>query len=778
MKYQEPSESIRRLIEVAPTPFISLSPDDAWLLILQPPGYPSISDFARPELRLAGIRIDPATYGKSRAPYFSDVYLIHAGTFKEYRITGLPSPLRLERFQWSPNGRYVAFTYNTGTAIELWAIDLQTITAERIPGALLNDTLPGTRFQWLPDSSGLLYCSKSEQSGEPPVPPSVPEGPLVQENEGMAAPVRTYQDLLRSPYDEQLFDFYCTAPLIRTDLAGNKEPILQPAVFLSFSISPNGKYILTEKIVRPYSYLVPLDRFACEVDVHSLQGQKVRHLASLPVAEDIPKGFSSVRKGPRYFEWRADAEAEIWWVEALDDGDAGREVPFRDRLYALMAPFTQHPQAKCDLEFRFESIEWFNDETAIIEQSWWDTRRKITAVFAPANPQDSWTVLFDRSFEDAYSDPGNFLVRPAGNGKYILQDDGTGKVFFLSGSGATPEGNQPFLDSISLPSGNKNRLWQCSGNKYEIPYYFSLKQGKKIILRRESPSEPPNYHILDLETLKEYPITSFGHPYPQLRNIRKEMIRYTREDGVPLSGMLYLPFQEKEKNRNLPLLIWAYPQEYKDAASAGQVKDSPYRFPWLSWASPLFFLVKGYAVLDNPSLPIIGEGDTEPNDTYIEQLIAGARAAINYLVSTGVADPKRIAIGGHSYGAFMAANLLAHSTLFSAGIARSGAYNRTLTPFGFQSEERTLWEAPDTYIRMSPFMYAHQIKAPLLLIHGEVDSNSGTFPMQSERFYAALKGNGATARLVLLPHENHLYRARESILHMLWEMEMWLEKWV
>jgi len=778
MNYQIPSESIVKLVDVTPPPFISLSPDDQWLLILQPPGYPSIADLAKPELRLAGIRFDPTTYGKSKASYFTGLLRINLETLTGHPVTGLPEPLHLERFQWSPDGRYLAFTQNTGTSIELWFIDLTSGTASRIPGALLNDTMPGTRFQWLPDSKSILYCGFPDERGHPPSAPPVPLGSVVQETEGKAAPVRTYQDLLRSPYDEALFDFYCTSLLVRTNLQGKKETILPPAIYLSFSLSPDGQYLLAEKIVKPYSYLVPLDRFACEADIYTAGGKHVRHLSSLPPAEDIPKGFSSVRTGPRGYEWRADVPAELWWVEALDDGDANREAPFRDRLFSLAAPFKGEPIAKYDLELRFDGMEWFSEDIAIVEQSWWDTRRKITARIAPSHPADSWQVLFDRSFEDAYSDPGNFIVRPARNGKYVLQDDGTGTVFFLSGLGASPEGNRPFIDRIHLPTGKKTRLWQCTGKKYEVPYYLSVKNKLKMIIRRESPSDPPNFFLIDPELGSEHPVTHVEHPYPGLKNIRKEMIRYKRADGIDLTGMLYLPYEEEEKNAGLPVLIWAYPQEYKTATAAGQVKDSSFRFPWISWASPLFFLMKGYAILDNPSLPIIGEGDAEPNDTYVEQLVAGAQAAIDKLVSMGVADPEKIAVGGHSYGAFMAANLLAHSRLFAAGIARSGAYNRTLTPFGFQSEERTLWDAPETYIKMSPFMHAHQIKTPLLLIHGEADNNSGTFPMQSERFYTALKGNGGTARLVLLPHENHMYRARESILHMLWEMEKWLEKYL
>jgi dipeptidyl aminopeptidase/acylaminoacyl peptidase len=299
-----------------------------------------------------------------------------------------------------------------------------------------------------------------------------------------------------------------------------------------------------------------------------------------------------------------------------------------------------------------------------------------------------------------------------------------------------------------------------------------------VLTRRESVQEPPNYFYHNLEKNRTVQLTGFPHPTPQLKGITKELIRYNRDDGLKLTARLYLPDGYTTADGPLPMVMWAYPREYKSADAAGQVTDSPYRFIRTSWSSPVVWLLRGYAVLDYPSMPIIGEGDEEPNDSFIEQLVAGAKAAIDEVVRRGVADPERIAIGGHSYGAFMTANLLAHSDLFRAGIARSGAYNRSLTPFGFQSEDRTFWEAPETYFAMSPFMHADKVDEPILLIHGEADNNSGTYPMQSERFYNALKGHGAICRLVMLPHESHGYRARESALHVLYETDRWLEKYV
>jgi dipeptidyl aminopeptidase/acylaminoacyl peptidase len=349
---------------------------------------------------------------------------------------------------------------------------------------------------------------------------------------------------------------------------------------------------------------------------------------------------------------------------------------------------------------------------------------------------------------------------------------------YLSGQGASPSGSMPFLDEMEIKTLKTTRKWQCQAPYYEIFYSFLDPTADRILTSRESNSEQPNYFIRDLKRKNISQFTSFPHPFPQLENIQQEQIRYKRDDGIELTATLYLPSGFKKGSQSLPVLMWAYPEEFVDANLASQVKDSPNRFTRPSRLSPVLWITRGYAVLDRMGMPIVKQDTLEPNDTFIEQLVSNAKAAVDYLVDTGIADPNRIAIGGHSYGAFMAANLLAHTDLFAAGIARSGAYNRTLTPFGFQGEERNLWQAPETYLRMSPFMYAHKILAPILFIHGEDDNNSGTFPMQTERMYSAIKGHGGTARMVILPFEGHGYRARQSILHSVWEMDCWLEKYL
>jgi dipeptidyl aminopeptidase/acylaminoacyl peptidase len=477
-------------------------------------------------------------------------------------------------------------------------------------------------------------------------------------------------------------------------------------------------------------------------------------------------------------EWRADSPATLSWAEAQDGGDPRAEAAVRDRLFMLPAPFDHPPVAIASLAMRFRSIVWGNDEIALVSEWRWKDRRMREWRYAPARPTEKPQLLSDRSLEDRYHDPGIPVLRHNSAGRRVLKIGEQGKSLLFIGQGASPEGDRPFLDRLDLGTLKMARLWRSEAPYYEEPVEVLDDRGERMITRRETVSIQTNYFLRDLSRKSSTALTQFPHPTPQLAQAKKELLRYQRADGVKLTATLYTPPNYSRQDGPLPMLMWAYPIEFKSADAAGQVTTSPHRFLRVSTGSPLFWLARGYAILDNPTFPIVGEGEKESNDTYVQQLVEGAKAAVNEVVLRGVADPERIAIGGHSYGAFTTANLLAHSDLFRAGIARSGAYNRTLTPFGFQREERTFWDAPETYMKMSPFTYANQIDEPLLMIHGMEDNNSGTFPIQSERLFAALKGFGRTARLVLLPHESHGYRARESVLHVLWETDQWLEKYV
>ena len=774
--YRMPPPEIAALADAPLTPAPIVSPDGRWILLAEAPPLLTIADLAQPELKLAGLRFNPQTGDQTRPPYYRSIRLQPIAGGEARAVAGLPANARIRMLTWAPDSSRFAFTVGTDEGVALWVVDRATLAAKRLGSFRLNATHPSKTFHWLSDSRTLLVRMRAPQ-GSAPAAKSVPSGPVIQESAGRRATARTYQDLLKNPADADVFEYHIQSQLAYIDLDGNVTPVGAGGAIGAFEPSPDGHYLIAEVIHRPFSFIVPENRFPRRVEIWSRDGKLARQIADLPLAEEVPVDFSAVRTGPRNFGWRGDRPATAFWVEAQDKGDPRVQAEIRDRLYTLEAPFSVGPRELSATALRFSDVEWGSDDVALVSESWWKTRRTRTWRIHPGNPSAAPQLLVDRSFEDRYADPGRPETRRNQWGAEVLYLAHNGRTLFLFGEGASPEGDRPFVDELDLASGKTTRLWRSEGPVYELPY--ELLDDRRLLTRRESVSEPPNFYLRDLRTKKTTQLTSFPHPTPQLAAATKELIRYQRKDGVQLTGTLYLPpGYDPKKDGPLPVLMWAYPQEFKSADAAGQVQDSPYRFIRVSSGSPLFWLVRGYAILDDPSIPIIGEGDREPNDTYVEQLVAGAQAAVDELVRRGVGERNRMAIGGHSYGAFMTANLLAHSDLFRAGIARSGAYNRTLTPFSFQAEERTFWDATETYMKMSPFTYAHKINEPILLIHGIDDNNTGTFPIQSERLYQALAGLGGTARLVMLPAESHGYRARESVMHMLWEMDQWLEKHV
>jgi dipeptidyl aminopeptidase/acylaminoacyl peptidase len=765
------------IVDAQPTPVVRLDPKREWMVLAMRPSLPSIAELSEPELRLAGLRINPRTNGPSRARGFTSLTLRKLSDLSERPVTGLPDKASISFVNWSPDGRMFAFTVTREDHIELWVADAASARGRRLGTQSLN-ALYGVPYMWLSDSKTIVAKMIPENRGTIPEKSPVPQGPVVQENMGGRAPGRTYQDMLTGPHDELVFEHYMAAQLALVTIDGKTTPIGAAGMISSMQPSPDAKYMLVETIHRPFSYTMELDRFPNRIEVWDRKGTAIHQVADIPLAENVPIAFGSVPTGPREVTWRADAPATLYWAEARDGGDPATEAAIRDEVMMLAAPFNGKPVSLVKFTQRYGGVIWGNDRTALASDWWWKTRHVRTLVIDPANPGSEPRVLFDRSWEDRYNDPGTPVSEPTANGTSVLNFSPDGKSIYLTSEGASPEGNRPFVDQLNIAPGKSERLWRSEAPYYESPITIIDGERLSILTSRETPDQRPNYFMRTPATGEVRQLTNFPHPYPQLAGIQKELIRYERADGVKLTATLYLPAGYTKEQGPLPTLMWAYPQEFKSAAAAGQLTDSPYRFKWMSWGGALPWLTQGYAVLDDPAMPIIGEGDKEPNDTFIEQLVADAKAAIDEGARRGVVDPQRVAVGGHSYGAFMTANLLAHSDLFRAGIARSGAYNRTLTPFSFQSEERSFWEAPKVYIEMSPFTYADKIDEPLLLIHGAADNNPGTFPMQSERLYEAMKGLGGTVRLVMLPNESHGYQARESVLHMLWEMNQWLEKYV
>lgn len=786
--YRLPPAALQAIVDAARAPALSLSPRRDLVAVVQTPPLPAIADVAQPELKLAGLRINPRTCSSSRFSFGADLAFLDVATRKESRIRGLPRDLRLSDLSWSPDQRYLAFSHvalkGARGAVELWVVDIAERKARKLSPQPLSAVL--TRgFNWLPDSSGLLLHWRPAGIGKAPQSSGIPAGPITQDatSDGHVRQLRTYQDLLKSEDDARLFEYYITVQMALVDLHGKTRLVGAPGAFSRTSIAPNGQYILTQSITRPYSYIVPASSFGERLEVRDMHGAVVHTIANLPLEEGLPQGNDAVSEGVRHVSWRADAPASLAWAEAQDGGDPARAVVdgVRDLVLLQAAPFREPPLVLARLTMRYGGIAWGRDDVALINERWHKTRDYKQWMIAPGHLSTPPELIHAGSYEDRYNSPGSPVMRADANGFPRLLI-GAGTTVLLDGAGATPEGDRPFIDRLSLTTKKKERLFQSAAPYFENVAAVLNDDGTLLLTTREAPTERPNYYLRDLSKPEDgqlTALTSYPHPTPQLKEVLKEQIRYVRADGVELTATLMLPpGYDAACDGPLPMLMWAYPQEFKSAGAASQTTGSPYRFNAVSYWGPAAFLAMGYAVLDNPSFPIVGAGDEEPNDSYLPQLVASAEAAVEEVVRRGVADRHRIAIGGHSYGAFMTGNLLAHTRLFRAGIARSGAYNRTLTPFGFQSEERPYWQAPAVYQAMSPFNYADRIKDALLIIHGAEDSNSGTFPLQSERMFQAIKGLGGTARLVMLPNESHAYRARESILHMLYETNAWLEKYV
>jgi dipeptidyl aminopeptidase/acylaminoacyl peptidase len=771
--YQRPPEEIAKLVEAPLTPFVNFSPDKQWMLLLERSDYPTIEELSRPELRIAGLRINPENFGPSRGNYLIGLKAKRLADGQEFEIKNMPSPLLLSSISFSPDSKKIAFLQNNASRIELWIIDMVTLTASKLTERKINNVLGG--FAWLSDSQQLLFAGVPQNLKPLAEKSRVPSGPVVEENLGKKAPSRTYQDLLKNPYDEAAFDYYAQSDLILKNLNGTEKTLSTSAIHMGFAPSPDGKLILTEIVQRPYSYLVPAFYFPQQVTVIDLSGKLVKDIVKIPLLDYIPTGFNATQREPRAHAWRTDKPATLYWAHAQDGGDPKTKADIRDKIFTWDYPFATSPKELISLPLRYSRIAWGNDNTAWVFERWTSERKERVYQINPSTA--SKKILFDRNYEDGYNDPGNVITTQNEFGRPVMLINKDNSVY-MSGAGSSPIGDMPFLDKLDLGSGKKSRLWQCQAPYYET--FTVLLDAKKgtFVTSRESNSENPNYYQRTVGSTKSVALTSFPHPYPQIKDVKKEVLKYKRADGVELTADLYLPPGYKKEQGPLPGLVWAYPREFKSAEVAGQVKGSPHTFTRLSWGGPIYWVMRGYAVLDNASMPIVGEGNAEPNDTYIQQLTASAQAVVDHGAALGVLDPERVGVGGHSYGAFMTANLLAHSDIFKAGIARSGAYNRTLTPFGFQAEERTYWEAPEIYYNMSPFSYADKLKEPILFIHGEADNNSGTFPIQTERFYNAIKGHGGTSRYVVLPYESHGYAAKESIMHTLWEMDTWLEKYV
>jgi dipeptidyl aminopeptidase/acylaminoacyl peptidase len=775
--YQTPASDIVSIIDAPPTPGASPGPGRRFVALVHYESHPPVAHLARPYLALAGLRLDPALGGRQRIRRLTGLSVIALPGGQPRRID-LPAGKSVSVPSWAPDGRRFAVTLDEPDGIAVWVVDAQAATAAEVPGLTVRDVLGGdptsvgSTVRWSRDGSSLLVLG----SPAPPKEPG-PEAiePRVEEVAGKHSQMATFADLLRTEADADVFEALATTVPLRVDpVSGAAAELGPPGLYYHLSESPDGKHLLVHRLQRPFSYRVPFPYFARRVELWSATGQLERVIADLPVSDEVPR--QGVPTGPRMVSFEESVPASLVWTEAQDGGDPRAEAEYRDLIFRLPAPFKSSPQPAVRVKHR--CLGWFDmaaPGNLLVAEHDRDRRWLTSRLVDLAAPDDS-KVIFDHSADEAYNDPGSpmMTVHPDGT-RTVLQD---GNLIYLRGNGASPEGDRPFLDRLELADLQKERLWQSPAGAYEQALGFPGDDREHLLIWHESRTEPPNLAVVRLDGTERIQLTDWPDPHPQLTGMDKRLLKYDRGDGVQLTGMLHLPpGYDPARDGRLPVVIWAYPLDYGDAATAGQVRGTTERFTKLMASDPVWFVLRGYAVLQGATMPVIGDPETM-NDTYVEQITKAAAAHIAALDDLGIADPLRVAVGGHSYGAFMTANLLAHTGLFAAGIARSGAYNRSLTPFGFQTERRNFWEATSVYDRVSPFRYADKIAAPLLLVHGERDANSGTFPIQSERLFQAIQATGGTARLVVLPHESHGYIARESVLHVLAEQFSWLDRWL
>jgi dipeptidyl aminopeptidase/acylaminoacyl peptidase len=830
--YQSPPADLVKILEAPANPITSISPNRQWVLVtVSDPRTVTISDMAdsayylagskiraNPDYRVENIGIRSGTVsgidgkvehqlevpagGRLGSTAWSisgdqlayttvsnggmSVEILDPATGHKRHITASGLSGRIRDLDWSRDGKNLAFTATTPAGTSLWVADIGNGTARRLTPSTLNFTtargniVDDAGCNWLNGKAPLVCRLWPANHGATPRASEVPTGVIVQESYGLSAPARTYEYLLQGPGDEALFDYYFNDQLSLVALDGKITPIGSAGIHTRVTPSPDGSYLLVETVQRPYSYQVPMDVFPSRTEVWNLNGKIVREIRNSHVAEEAPSARDAVVPGIRVVSWRPDVPATLLLVEALDKGNPRTVVPKRDQVSLLSAPFTGTATPFVQTEYRYGGITWVSPTTAFLTDRLSRGARQRLWIIDPSAPGGGTPKLvWDRSAEARYSNPGTwvYVLDPASD-RFVPLRSSDGKYLYLRGDGASPEGDRPFIDRFDLATGKTERLWQSTAPNYEQALQVVDRDANRIITQRESPTDPPNIFLRDLRGKSLTQITKVGDPAPYFANIKSELITYTRSDGVKLSATLYLPPGYDKSQGRLPFFFWAYPREFQSADAASQLAGSPYQFKRPGRQNYLMLLMHGYGVLDGPTMPIVGVNGKEPNDSYIQQLVASAQAAVDKIVDMGVADRDRVAVGGHSYGAFMTVNLLAHSDIFRTGIAESGAYNRSLTPFGFQSEPRTYWEAPEIYNAMSPFNYANKIKVPVLLIHGQRDDNSGTFPIQSERLFAAIKGNGGNVRYVQLPLEPHGYTARETQRHLLWEYINWLDKYV
>jgi dipeptidyl aminopeptidase/acylaminoacyl peptidase len=689
----------------------------------------------------------------------------------------LPADVQLGTVRWSNKGDRVACVVFAKGGADLWIVEAATGNARRLEGVKMYPI--ANVLDWSNDDASLFTALVVNDAGKLPEVSEVPDGPAVRKSAGRATPQRTSRDVLRTTDDQARFQFIVTCQLAWVPVDGSAVKKLgEPVALDRCEMSPDERYVRVNRFVLPAPLGFPSYLFPYKVELWPTAGGAPIAIGDVPL-NDRSAVASVSPLGPHDYTFAPDGQS-LWFASWEDKPGANAQAAVRDtslpppgvdKIFKLSAPFTGTAMEVARSEFPIQGTVFTADGAKLLVAEAYEPRRVERESWLDAKQPSKLNALVYRSTEGVYDDPGRLAMKSDRHADvaWVTAD---GKSFYRMGDGFEADGQRPFLDRCAFAGGKSTRLFQSDLKRLEAPVTVLTPDAKRFITLAQTATEPPNWFARKAGDKKATQVSAFKNPLEALSRATRQQFTFKRDDGVVLNAEVVLPADWKPGSPPLPTLFWIYPNDYRSAAAASQNRTSPNRFPSQSPLNPEVLVTQGYAVV-KPDLAIVGT-----NDQYVAELQRSAKAAVDECVKRGFTDRDRIAVAGHSYGAFSTVNCLAHTKLFRAGWASDGAYNRTLTPFTFQAETRNLWEAKDTYLGMSPFLYANQIDAPLLLMHNQDDTNVGTNPIQSQRLFEALNGLGKTAQLVEYPYEDHGPAAKETVLDYWARALDWIDRYV
>ena len=821
--YVRPPDVIAKLVTAPRHLSVSLtqpSPDRKYFIKEQSNGLPTVSAFGKPHLYFGGLQVDPAA-NRSRTLTTRGAValsLIDAATGTSTNID-VPKGATISSTSWSPDGKQIAFVANFETASHVFVADVATRKSTQVTKTPLLATLV-TSVDWTADGTGIIAVLVPEPRAAQPVKPVVATGPRVQLwTDGKPSPQRNFYSLLEEPYDGDLMEWYVTGQLAVIDVktkAARKVGL--PAMIRSVDMSPNGEYLRVVTMQKPFSYIVQYSSFGVNDEIWDRGGKVVATIEKRPLREAPNDDDDDDDSGERRsLAWIPDGSGMVYIVSdrpARGDSAAAPPAAGRtggrggsgagnnrpDRVIKWNAPFGpgdtttlyRHTGPLSGVAFTDDGKMLFGAGTA-------GGQGEIFALRLD-NPTHKYTIVRQRGYTPSlggrggrgggrggagdslsfYNNPGALLTRRGAAGGQVVMLSSDSAVF-LSGTQYFRDflQNAPraFVDKVDLRTGNKTRLFQSATDAVETVAAPLDDDFSKAIVVRESKAEVANSYLRDMKAGTMTRLTNNTDVTPEFTQAIRKRVVVTRPDGITFVVRVTLPADYREGTR-LPAMFWLYPYEYTSQAEYDRTlrTENVNRFPTGGTRTIEYLATQGYAVA-NFDPPIMGESG-RMNDNYVSDLRMNLYAVIDELDRQGWIDRNRLGIGGHSYGAFTTANALVHTPFFKAGIAGDGMYNRTLTPNGFQSERRDLWDGQSTYLEVSPMLYVDQMQGALLMYHGMEDQNVGTTLISSIRMMQALRGQGKVSALYMYPYEDHGPATEETLLDLWGRWTAWLDIYV